>query len=496
MSGASLPPSGAPEQLPPSLPRRPGEPLSPGSVPPPWRMAGLPPRTPVLLALSGGPDSRALLHLLAAQAARDGFPLLLAHVHHGIRGAEADRDADFCRALAARYGLELLLLRADVPGLAARTRRGLEETARQVRYDFFGRVMRERAIPLLATAHQADDQLETMLFRLCRGSGLGGLCGIPPVRPLAGGYVTRPLLEYSRREILAFCTAQGLDFVSDSTNPDLSYARNRIRQRAVPELEAAVPDPQGGACRLSRALSQDRDYLDRAAGELLAAHLRQGCFPAGVLRQAHPALRRRVLAALCPRAPGAAHIEAMEALVLSGRSGSACPLPGGWQACLQQQTLWVLPVLRRPPLPRPVPLRAGSFALCDGLLTVCVKKAENFPGSGKVHNLATERYIIIDEGSDIMLGQGCWRCRQEGDAMVRHGVRRRVRRLLREAGIPPALRDALPLLCDREGVLWVPFVGARDGYAPALSGTPYRAELVLTPGHRPERPESEDCGDA
>lgn len=80
--------------------------------------------------------------------------------------------------------------------------------------------------------------------------------------------------------------------------------------------------------------------------------------------------------------------------------------------------------------------------------------------------------------------------------MVRHGVRRRVRRLLREAGIPPALRDALPLLCDREGVLWVPFVGARDGYAPALSGTPYRAELVLTPGHRPERPESEDCGDA
>ena len=148
----------------------------------PWRLAGLPPSTPVLLALSGGADSRALLHLLYTSAQADGFRLLLAHVNHGIRGEESLRDRAFCQSLAKQYGLELLLLDADVPALAAESRRGLEEEARSLRYDYFAARMREEGIPILVTAHHANDNLETLLFRLCRGTGLSGLGGIAPVR--------------------------------------------------------------------------------------------------------------------------------------------------------------------------------------------------------------------------------------------------------------------------------------------------------------------------
>ena len=113
-----------------------GQRLSPETIISPWQLAGLPRQTTVLLGISGGADSCALLDLLSARARKDGFTLLLAHVHHGIRGEEADRDAAFCRSLAERYGWELELLSADVPGLAKERRKGLEETAREVRYAF------------------------------------------------------------------------------------------------------------------------------------------------------------------------------------------------------------------------------------------------------------------------------------------------------------------------------------------------------------------------
>ena len=174
---------------------------------PPWRLAGCAPGTPVLTGLSGGADSVALTHLLARCAARDGFPLTALHVHHGIRGAEADRDAAFCAAFAKALGVELITVRVDVPALAEASGDGLETAARDARYRVFEAVMRERGIPLLATAHHADDNAETVLFRLCRGTGLRGLCGIPACRQLGDGWVTRPLLPFTKEELLSYCRA-------------------------------------------------------------------------------------------------------------------------------------------------------------------------------------------------------------------------------------------------------------------------------------------------
>ncbi len=186
----------------------------------PATLSGLPPATPLLVAFSGGADSRLLLELTVDWARANGAPVTAAHLHHGIRGAEADRDEAFCRGVAAAHGIAYVCERADIPARAARSGRSLELEARLARYAFFSRVMQARGIPLLLTAHHADDQLETLLLRLLRGSGTHGLAGIPPVRPCAGRAPAPPLLTATRQDILDACRARGLTYVTDSTNLD------------------------------------------------------------------------------------------------------------------------------------------------------------------------------------------------------------------------------------------------------------------------------------
>ena len=185
---------------------------------PPHRLANAAKGSAVLLSLSGRADSRALLHLLADDAARSGYALHLAHLHHGIRGTEADRDLQFCQALADRYGCPLHVQWENVPQLAKERGISPEMAGRQARYQFFARLMQQYDIPLLATAHHADDNLETILFNLSRGSGLGGICGIPETRDVESGMLLRPLLAVDRSELLAYCEQRNIPYVTDGTN--------------------------------------------------------------------------------------------------------------------------------------------------------------------------------------------------------------------------------------------------------------------------------------
>ena len=169
----------------------------------PHTLAALPPTSGVLLALSGGADSRVLLHLLAADAKKHGYPLHVCHVHHGIRAVEADRDEQRCRDLAAVYGCPVHVLHADVPALAKQSGESTEMVGRRVRYDHFATLMREHGLPLLATAHHADDHAETLLMRLLVGTSTTGLGGISPIQPFANGDLVRPLLHATRAEILS-----------------------------------------------------------------------------------------------------------------------------------------------------------------------------------------------------------------------------------------------------------------------------------------------------
>ncbi len=425
----------------------------------PWELAGTDPKTPVLLALSGGADSRFLLDVLAKRAERDGFSILLAHVHHGIRGETADRDCEFCASLADRYGLPIEILRADVPALAKASGRGLEEEARAVRYEFFARLMRERGIPLLATAHQADDLLETMLFRLARGTGAAGLAAIAPVRPFETGFLTRPLLQLTAAEIRAACAADGLDYVNDETNADPSYARNRIRREAVPALESLFPEPQKQAVRLSERLRADEDYFAGVVRAFFAENPSPS-LSCEALGNLHPAVRSRVFSQWLSDAGYSADGALLARLddLLAGANGRRASLS---RRAYVARRRGMLAIETREPAVAPyrVPLSRGTVLLPCGI-TVTVGIADE---STKIHNLSTEHALFFSPDPAMIMNGFYWRERRDGDAILRGGHRRPLRRLWREAEVSPALRARLPVLCAPDGsIAWAPYVGFSD----------------------------------
>ena len=201
----------------------------------PHTLSGMPESTPILVAFSGGADSSALLLMLCEYSKQSGARIYAAHVNHQLRGDEADRDEAFCRQTAESLGIELFVCRRDVKKYADESGKSIETAARDVRYEFFDKLMREHSIPLLATAHNANDNLETMIFNMTRGCGLSGMCGIPETRPCAYGTVIRPILSMSKADIINYCRANSLDFVTDSSNLSDDYTRNKIRHN-IPQF--------------------------------------------------------------------------------------------------------------------------------------------------------------------------------------------------------------------------------------------------------------------
>ncbi|MBI4376923.1 MAG: tRNA lysidine(34) synthetase TilS [Elusimicrobia bacterium] len=196
----------------------------------------------VLAAVSGGPDSVCLAHFLAQMARRKGFSLALIHVHHGLRGRSADKDLALVERLGRLLGLEVIVARIDVRAQASARGRGLEEAGRKARYAAIRRASRKLDCNKASTGHHLDDQAETVLLNLLRGTRLSALGGIPPARPLAPGLsLIRPLLCLSRSEIIAYLKRHQLPYRMDASNRSLRFTRNWIRWRVLPELERGQP---------------------------------------------------------------------------------------------------------------------------------------------------------------------------------------------------------------------------------------------------------------
>ena len=243
----------------------------------------------VIAAVSGGADSMALLFLL--EEIREEFSLKLsaAHIHHGLRGAEADRDEALVRDTCKRLQIPLSTLHADVALEAERTGEGIEECGRRVRYAYL-ESLDEQA--LIATAHTLDDQLETFLMHFARGAGLHGLCGIPAKR----GRIIRPLIDCTREEIEAYCAQRQIPYVIDSTNLSHDYVRNRVRLEIVPVLRSINPNVHEAARRCIDTLSSDDALLERLALQSLQKLKRESGYPAAELLAQEKALRTRVIA--------------------------------------------------------------------------------------------------------------------------------------------------------------------------------------------------------
>lgn len=220
----------------------------------------------VAVAVSGGADSVALLRALIEAAPEIGLVLLVAHVHHGIRGAEADADAQFVEELAAEHGLAFHRKDVDVPAAARESRETLEEAARRLRYEWFSALLESGVADAVATAHTLDDQAETVLHKLLRGAWTEGLGGIFPIVKRPKGMILRPFLGTRREEIEAWLSQIGQSFKEDSTNADVTYTRNRLRRELLPALAAFNPQIRWHLANLATLAREEDAYWQ---GELV-----------------------------------------------------------------------------------------------------------------------------------------------------------------------------------------------------------------------------------
>ena len=376
-----------------------------------WEM--LPPAGGLLLcAVSGGRDSVCLLHYLANLALGRGFSVAAAHLNHKMR-PEAQRDEDFVRALCRDLDVPFYTESAPVYETAEQWGLGVEETGRRLRYDFLQRTADAIGASRIATAHHAQDQAETVLLNLLRGTGPEGLAGIPPVR----GRIVRPLLQTSRQEIEAYLEEHGLSHVEDSTNQDTHYARNRLRRELWPQLETINPGLTRSIGRTADILRSENAFLDTLAADYLPQS--GTALETARLLSAPEALQPRILRLLLERLPGgkkdvgAVHIDALLALAAGG---GMLDLPGEMQAVCRGGQLRL--TMRAAVLPE-MTLRSGV-------------------------NRWGDYDIILRCDGDACVTVRPWR---SSDRLATGRGSRSLKRLFRDAGIAAEDRDTIPVVC-------------------------------------------------
>ena len=408
----------------------------------------------ILCAVFGGADSMCLLHLLGALGEELGFTVAAAHFNHRLRGEESARDAAFVERWCRERDIPFTLGEGDVSARARQLGRGLEETAREMRYAFLRRAAEELGCGRIATAHSADDNLETLLLHLARGSGLHGLAGIPPRR----GEIVRPLLEVTRGEIEDYLAQNRVEHVEDSSNTDETYARNRLRRQVIPVLKQLNPRAvESSACTM-RYLRADDDYLNaQAARACLAARWAEDdlVIEASCIAQLPAAIAPRAVRRLLeqmgdgPVNCSSAHLNGVVELARGEDPSAVFALPGGRMA--QRVYGELLFTTRGAPLPPlttvPLALDGETAAGDTGWLVRCR------PAVCPPANRSGVFYLPRDEAE----GELVLRARQTGDTILlpgREGTKT-LKKLFIDEKIPRRQRERVPVLADRAGVIAV-----------------------------------------
>lgn len=429
------------------------------------------------MAVSGGADSMALLDALVRLRQREGAPgrLLIAHLNHQLRGPEADEDEQFVRALAERLVLPVFIERADILEQARAAKENLEATARHRRYDFLRRVAEENGAAYVLTAHTQDDQAETVLMRLLRGSGAAGLQGIARIRPLSESVnLLRPLLEVTRVQVLEHCQQYGLAFRTDSSNFSARLLRNRVRHELLPTLRTFNPRAHEALARAAELFVEDEVYLRSVASNLLSASVQDAALDVATLLSAPVALRRRALRLWLRTQLGslrrieAAHIEAIEKLLTPSQSGRSINLPGGGQVAREFGKLrFILQHSRYGCLRLAGRLLEGERQIVGGYELMLRRHLTRTQAAAITADLnAHGLYARLRECGE--LDEIVVRARQAGDAYVPIGRHRQVKlkTLLIGHKIPLSERDDHPVLVTAdERIIWAPRLPVARSFA-------------------------------
>lgn len=407
----------------------------------------IPPGSVVMSALSGGPDSVALLLVLMKLREKlEIRELKVCHYDHALR-PDSGRDADFARALAGKLGLDFVMERNS----ALKPDSDIQQTARRLRYAFFDRLLDEGHTDIIATGHTLDDSVETFLLWLLRGSGPQALAGIPPVR---GKYV-RPLIEIQKEGILAWLRAESVDFVTDPTNMGDDYLRNRIRHHVIPAMESISPSAVNTIARTMRLVGDQARLIGEIAREKMkeiVTSARPGCVTLdGALLTAEPESIRFViyresarLAGLDPAIVSLKHLEAMDSLLTTGRKGASTDLPGGFAGRYDQAGL---AIYRKKSPTAPVETSFScplSVTFDDGTLTVA--PTENGKDARDLISISA-----VPPGA-------VFRSRRPGDFLKLPNLagRKKLKTFLIDRKVPSGARGAMPLLAVENEILWIP----------------------------------------
>jgi tRNA(Ile)-lysidine synthase len=416
----------------------------------------------VIVGYSGGADSTALLHLMTRLQGEFNLRVHAAHLHHGMR-LEADDDVRVCEAVCAGLGVPLHVERVDVPALAQAQRVSLEEAGRNARYAFFDRLARELNAVAVALAHTRDDQIETILINLLRGTGPRGLCGMPYKRD----HIIRPLLDATRAQTHQYCAAHGLPTIFDSTNLDPHQLRRRVRMELIPLLRDLSPAFDRHLLRLADILENEEAWWDyevrsllecgsvaSADAETLLQHSKVG---REFFTHLHPAMQRRVLREWLRARVGALRLPPYE--ILEGIRRAA--LEGKRTSWQLSDTLRLttdeaaLTLHTKPPDPEPyeypvqleTPIlipQAGAW-LEARLLNAPLPSLEATPDDAFLDADAVQGQLVVRNG-------------RRGDRFQPLGMPapKKLSDIFIDRKIPRAERWRLPLLCDAAGILWVP----------------------------------------
>lgn len=419
----------------------------------------------VLAGVSGGADSTALLHVLALLQKTHAFSLAAVHVEHGLRGEASLADASFVKALCDELGVPLHPYSVDAARAQKDLHCGPEEAARTLRYGCFREAMRKTGAAALLLAHHGDDQAETVLMHLLRGSGPGGLAGMAVCVPFEGGFLLRPLLGFSHQTLCASLGEAGLSWREDETNLEPGSLRNKLRLNILPQMEKLAPGAMKAMGRAALLMAGEEDWWREEAAAWLKSNARfkkdLAWLDRAALTELHPAYQRRILRSFFEEASkgmGIAPDRGMTSLsydltealrgCLLGQGGRAANLPMSIRAEGSGTRLFLLPGRKAPPPPPAALSLPGETLFGEYRLTAAVWR----PGMGLGDGITTQALALEALQGALV------RARLPGDMFQLLGAAgtQPLKETLIDHHVDRPFRDGMPLVARGSDVLWIP----------------------------------------
>ena len=411
----------------------------------------------VVVGFSGGADSVTLLHSVATLKELLQIRIVAVHIDHQLRGEESVRDRRFAEDFCKTLSIPCLTYTYDINKIARETKRGLEETGRDARYEAFADAASSFENAYIVTAHTADDNVETVLLHLCRGCGIGGLKGISEKR----ANILRPLLACTREEIEVYCAEYALDYVTDSTNADVAYTRNRVRHCVIPELKKINPSLPRAVARLVSQIGEAEAYLkDEVAARFPSIQTeKEGTYDREKWLTFHPFLQLLLLKTVLGQFNlpiDDLHLSQMRDCL---HQGGRVSLPLDYRFVVSGQYAYVLSPSPNEPLP--VCLKVGeTVTFGSKTYRLSVVSREEYEQKLKFY-----KYLFQNACDyDMISGVVTLRSREQGDSFrpVGRGCTKTLKKLFNEASILSEKRAHIPILCDKDGIVLVDGFGCDE----------------------------------